>query len=153
MGEPVGSQFWKMVRKFKTVKLHSRIVNSTCINQVVLPKKNPGKTETSIKYGFQTYFRLKNSVQKKKRDFLFRCSVAPGNFPLEREKKPCSIFFSARFSRDVFKDQGNVSCHLFALSFPKTWMSYHGTRFFFVVVVVAIRIYFTRISRLKIAKS
>ena len=26
-------------------------------------------------------------------DSLFRCSVAPGNFPLERQEKPCSTDF------------------------------------------------------------
>jgi len=30
--------------------------------------------------------------EKKKQDYLFRCSVAPGNFPLERPKKSCVPF-------------------------------------------------------------
>ena len=29
-----------------------------------------------------------------KQDYLFRCSVAPGNFPLGRPKKWCSIYFN-----------------------------------------------------------
>ena len=37
--------------------------------------------------------------KKKKKHFLLRCSVALENFPLERQEKPCSIFFLAKFSR------------------------------------------------------
>ena len=38
-----------------------------------------------------------------KQDYLFRCSVARGNFPLERlETEPCSIYFPAGFSRKFF---------------------------------------------------
>ena len=32
-----------------------------------------------------------------KQDYLFRCSVAPGNFPLGRPKKSCSIYFRTGF--------------------------------------------------------
>ena len=35
-----------------------------------------------------------------KRENLFRCSVAPGNFPLERPKTSCSMYFLTGFSRN-----------------------------------------------------
>lgn len=35
-------------------------------------------------------------------DHLFRCSVAPGNFPMERLEKQCSIWFPAGFSGKLF---------------------------------------------------
>ena len=49
---------------------------------------------------WNTNFRLKYSVWKKQ-DYLFRCSVAPGNFLMER---PCSIFhlLSNRIFRKLF---------------------------------------------------
>ena len=48
---------------------------------------------------FETFCPEKKKTKNKKQLLLFRCSVAPGNFPLERQEKPCSIFFLARFSR------------------------------------------------------
>ena len=38
----------------------------------------------------------------KRQDYLFRCSAAPGNFPLERPKKSCSIYFPNGFSVQVW---------------------------------------------------
>ena len=43
-----------------------------------------------------------------KEDYLFRCSVAPGNFPLERPKNACSIYFPTGFSR-IFVLNGKQS--------------------------------------------
>ena len=56
-------------------------------------------------------FRLEYSVRKKQ-DYLFRCSVAPGNFPLER---PCSMFHL--LSNPIFRKRF-VNCKqpLFQLS-------------------------------------
>ena len=34
-----------------------------------------------------------------KQDYLFRCSVAPGNFLLERPKKACPIYFPTGFCK------------------------------------------------------
>ena len=55
------------------------------------------RLETGIKDGFEEMeyefpFRISD------RTYLFRCSVAPGNFPLDRPKKACSIYFSTGFS-------------------------------------------------------
>ena len=46
---------------------------------------------------WNTNFRLEYSFRKNRTKF-FRCSVAPRNFPLERPKKQCSIFFPTGFS-------------------------------------------------------
>ena len=42
------------------------------------------------KFPFETF-------RPEKYDNLLRCSVAPGNFPLERPKKSCSITFQPDF--------------------------------------------------------
>ena len=39
---------------------------------------------------------------EKKPDFLFKCSVSPGNFPLKRHEKPCSVYLSTAFFRKPF---------------------------------------------------
>ena len=39
---------------------------------------------------------------KKKQDYLFRCSLTSGHFPLEWPKKSCFIYFSTGFSRNLF---------------------------------------------------
>ena len=66
-----------------------------------------------------------------KQDYLFRCSVVPGNFPSERLEKPCSIYFPAEFSGKRFVNgkqpvipvrnkktpKDSVASHLFKTSF------------------------------------
>ena len=37
-----------------------------------------------------------------KQDYLFGCSISPGNLPLERPQKSCSICFPTGFSRNFF---------------------------------------------------
>ena len=67
---------------------------------VSFTKKRPQRRETGIKdrweemeYGF-----LFGRFYPEKQDYLFRCSVAPGNFLLERPKKSCYLYFPTRFS-------------------------------------------------------
>ena len=80
--------------------------------------KRPQRPETGIKDGLkkwnmgQLYFQdlpIYNklnissakvwNIPSEKQDFLFRCSVASGNFPLQRgPKKSSSIYFSTEFS-------------------------------------------------------
>ena len=45
-------------------------------------------------------FRLKHSVRKNG-DYLFRCSVATGNFILERPEKPFSFTFQEDFQKTL----------------------------------------------------
>jgi len=62
------------------------------------------KTAAKAWNWYQTWF-WRNGTQisvwifnPEKQDYLFRCSVAPGNFPLERRKKSCFIYFPTGFS-------------------------------------------------------
>ena len=57
-------------------------------------------------------FRLEHSVRKKQ-DYLFRCSVAPGNLPLERPKKLCSIYFPTGFCGNLsYKWSARMACEI-----------------------------------------
>ena len=72
----------------------SRFV-TVCTNQSHLPEnggeglKLVSKIIKALKK-CNTNFSLEYSIRKT--DYLFRCSVAPGNFPLGRAKKSCSIY-------------------------------------------------------------
>ena len=63
--------------------------------------KRPRRPETGIKDDFEEIEHevLFGISRPEKQDYLYRCSVAPANFPLERPKKSCSIYFANRFSR------------------------------------------------------
>ena len=63
--------------------------------------KRPRRPETGIKDDFEEIEHevLFGISRPEKQDYLNRCSVAPGNFPLERPKKSCSIYFPTGFSR------------------------------------------------------
>ena len=63
--------------------------------------KRPRRPETGIKDDFEEIEHevLFGISRPEKQDYLYRCSVAPGNFPLERPKKSCSLYFPTRFSR------------------------------------------------------
>ena len=50
-----------------------------------------GLEEMELEFSFAT-------VRPEKQDYLFRCSVASGNFPLEWPKKSCAIYFPTGFS-------------------------------------------------------
>ena len=51
---------------------------------------------------WNTNFRLEYSIWKNRTNFC-RCSVAPGNFPLGRPKKLCSIYFPTGFPENFCK--------------------------------------------------
>jgi len=42
------------------------------------------------------------TLRPEKQDYLLRCSIALGNFPLKRPKKSCSFYFSTGFSGNLF---------------------------------------------------
>ena len=61
--------------------------------------KRSRRSETGIKGGFG---EMKHEFpfgifHPGKQDYLFRCSVSPGNFPLGRSKKSRSIYFPTGF--------------------------------------------------------
>ena len=83
-------------------KQNSRLVNFVPEQRLPFAKisfiyrKRLGRRETGIKDSFEEVehefpFGTFRPQKKKKQDYLIRCSVAPGNFPLERPKKSCSI--------------------------------------------------------------
>ena len=64
-------------------------------------RRTTAKPETGIKDDFEEIEHevLFGISRPEKQDYLNRCSVAPGNVPLEQPKKSSSIYFPARFSR------------------------------------------------------
>ena len=64
-----------------------------------ITEKKPRTPETGIKDGFgemEHDFQFE-IFRPEKQDYLFRFSVAPGNFPSERLEKPCSFTFQPDF--------------------------------------------------------
>ena len=94
------AQFW-------TNKFHCGVAFTiNCTDQLhSWTKKRPRRPETGIKDGFEEMehkfpFGL---ILLEKQDYLFRCSVAPGNCPLEWLRKSCSIYFPTGFFKNVCK--------------------------------------------------
>ena len=65
-----------------------------CTNQFHLPKNDRGIKDGSEE--MEHKFPL-GTFRQEEQDHLFKCSVALGNFSLERPKKSCSIYFQTRF--------------------------------------------------------
>ena len=83
---PTVIRTWIFLATSQCLKIHFRIALTICTNQFHLPKtERPRNHETGIKDRFWTRISVWNipSGKKKKQNCLFRCSVAPGNFPLE----------------------------------------------------------------------
>ena len=74
-----------------------------CTNHFHLAKKRSPKPETGIKHGFeQMEHRFPCGILRpEKLDYLFRSSVAVGNFSLERRKRSCYIYFPTGYSGNV----------------------------------------------------
>ena len=90
-------------------------------NQFHWPKKRSPKPETGIKHGFE---QMEDKfpcgiLRPEKQDYLFRCSVAPGNFPLERPKRSCYIYFPTGYSGNVFWIVNKHGLTLKFLQFPE----------------------------------
>ena len=86
----------KWFAKFRTVNF---VPDYHLYKSVSFTGKRPRRPETGIKYGFEEMdpeFPI-GIFHAEKQDYLFRCSVAPGNFPLGRPKKSCSIYFRTGF--------------------------------------------------------
>ena len=70
---------------------------------VTFTGKRPRRPETGIKDSFEEMeheFPF-GTFHPEKQDYLFRCSVAPGNFPLGRPKTSCSIYLPTGFPRKL----------------------------------------------------
>ena len=62
-------------------------------SHLTLAEKRPRKLETGIIYGFEEMEQKFSFEPFRQQDHLFRNSVAPGNFPLERPKSSLSFLF------------------------------------------------------------
>ena len=85
---------------------NSGLVNfvlESCLPFVQIRSIYQKRRETGIKDGWEEmeYKFLFGRFFAEKQDYLFRCSVAPGNFPRERPKKSCSLYFPTKFSENV----------------------------------------------------
>ena len=96
-------RFWQMISKIQDWWILPWNHVYHLYKSVSFTKKRPQRRETGIKdrweemeYGF-----LFGRFYPEKQDYLFRCSVAPGNFLLERPKKSCYLYFPTRFSGNV----------------------------------------------------
>ena len=68
-------------------------------NQFHLPKNFRERLELVSKMALTNGTRICVSIfRSEKQHYLFRLSVAPGHFPLERPKKSCSTYFPTGFS-------------------------------------------------------
>ena len=85
------------------VNFISEVAFAICTNQFHLSRKRSPKPETGIKHGFeQMEHKFPCGILRpEKQDYLFRCSVAAGNFPLERPKRSCYIYFPTGYSGNV----------------------------------------------------
>ena len=113
-----GQTGWSMVWANGTQ--NSGLVNfileshSPFVQIISIYQKWQRRPETGIKVGFE---EMKHKfcfgiLCSAKRENLFRCSVAPGNFPLERPKKSCSIYFLTGFSGNFLLIVNNQYCYL-----------------------------------------
>ena len=99
----VGAKTWMftiyMARQ--TGESRSRIAFSICTNQFYLPKngrKGPKLVSKRWLWWKGTRILVKKMFHLEKEVFLFICSVALRNFPLERTKKSRSIYFPTGIS-------------------------------------------------------
>ena len=106
MGKPVGPRFRQMVRKIPgTGKFPSGNRVYHLYELVPFTGKWPRSPETGVKDGFEEMGLefLFGIFRPEKQDNLFRCSVAPGNFPLERPKSHVPFTFQPDFPESFCK--------------------------------------------------
>ena len=88
----------KWYTKFRTWKFCPGIAFTIRTNQFYLPKNDHKGLKPVSNMALKkrnTNLGLEYSVRKK--DYLFKCSVAPANFPLEWPKKSSSIYILTGF--------------------------------------------------------
>ena len=89
----------KWYAKFRTGKFSSGIAFTICTDQFHLTENGREglKLVSKMAEEMEHEFPLR-IFHPEKQDYLFRCSVAPGNFPLGRPKKSCSIYVRTGFA-------------------------------------------------------
>ena len=83
--------------KFRTGKCRPGIAYTICTNQLHSPKNDREDLKLVSTMALKKNKFLFGIFRPEKQDYLFRCSVLPGNFPLERPKKSRSIHFPTGF--------------------------------------------------------
>ena len=84
--------------KFRTGKFSSGIAFTICTDQFHLTENGREGLKLVSKMAEEMEHEFPLGIfHPEKQDYLFRCSVAPGNFPLGRPKKSCSIYFRTGF--------------------------------------------------------
>ena len=89
----VSSRFWQMVSKIQYSFISSRNRVYRLYKSYPFTEKRPRRPETGIKDGFEEMEREFpfETFRPGKQDYPIKCSVAPGNFPLQIS---CSIQFT-----------------------------------------------------------
>ena len=105
MGEvkQIGSRFGQGA-KFRTGNFLPEIVFTICTSQFHSSQKGCESLKlTSIKDGFEELEHESSfgTFRQEKQDYHFKRFLAPGNFPMKRPEKSCSIYFETEFSRKV----------------------------------------------------
>ena len=105
LGKQVGPRFRQMISKIQDWWILSWNRVYHLYKSVPFTKKRPRRPQTGsgIQDGLEE-MECKLSLGRfylEKQDYLFRCSVAPGDFLLERPKKSYSWYFPTRFSGNV----------------------------------------------------
>ena len=87
----------KWFAKFRTGEFRPGI--AITISTISTDQLRPRRPETGIKDGFEEMDHESpfGIFHPDKQDYLFRCFVAPGNFPLGEPKKWWSIYFRTGF--------------------------------------------------------
>ena len=90
----------KWYAKFSAGKFRPGIAFTICNKSVPFTKKRPRRPEPGIKNDFEKMeHKLPlGTFRPEKQDYLFKCSVAPGKFPMERPRRSCSMYFPTGFS-------------------------------------------------------
>ena len=88
----------KWYAKFRTGKFSAGIAFTICTDQFHLTENGREGLKLVSKMAEEMEHEFPLGIfHPEKQDYLFRCSVAPGNFPLGRPKKSCSIYFRTGF--------------------------------------------------------
>ena len=78
---------------------HSGIVFTICTNQFHLPENGREGLKLVSNMALKKWNTISVGIfNPENQDYLFRCTVALGNFPLERRKKSCFVYFPTAFS-------------------------------------------------------
>ena len=106
MGKPVRSRFGKMGSKIQIGDLVNFVPKSRShFAQIssIYRKNGPESLKLISKVAFKKWNEnFRETFRPEKQDYLFRCSVTPGNFPPERPKKWVFDLLSNQIFRKLF---------------------------------------------------